>query len=158
MTLTLDAQKVVDLSDSMVAEHLPYKLGGKIDPLSLQAFEVHEHGIAGVDCSGFVRWLLYHALGQPPVFGLPDGSVQQHEWVQAQGFTPCDAKDGHLLDDVTRIAFLPPEATTEGIGHVLITLNGVTHESYGHHGPGSREWGSEAFMGHMVLFVLGRKA
>jgi len=145
--------KIEALTRSLVLEKFSYGLGFKIVPLSQQAPDVIGRNAAGipdkkVDCSGFVRWCLFHAAGVE----IPDGSVTQHEWCQSQGYAQGTVADGHKTDGIVRLAFLTPDASGEGIGHVMIVLNGQTFESHGGKGPDSRAWGSQAFMSKCVLY------
>lgn len=111
------------------------------------------------DCSGYSRWLVYHlanAIGL--VVEWPEGSVEQHE-LCFNTLTPCDPSNGHHQDNVIRVAFLEPiyeddNVTLKEAGHVMLLLNNFTYECYGHHGVGSREWGSEPFMHDCKLFIL----
>ena len=152
-TLPIAADKLDALMDSLVGAHLDYQMGGKGDPLSLQAEEFSDHGITGLDCSGLVRWIIFHAMDQPSDFNFADGSAEQHEQIQAVGFKPSQNSDGLNHDGVIRIAFLTPE---DGgvVGHVLLIHGGATAESYGGRGPGFRTWGAEGFMQKMHLYVL----
>jgi hypothetical protein len=123
-----------------------YELGAKADPLSLQAGQFDS-----IDCSGFVRWAIYHATDHQLV--IPDGSYNQHAWVQEQGFKPSVFEDGFLKDGAIRIAFLNPQ-DGGGVGHVMFINYGETCESHGGHGPDFRGWGSEEFMAKCHLYVL----
>ncbi len=153
-TLPITGLKVTALTDSLIAEKFDYKLGGKVSPLGLQATEFRRYGINGLDCSGFVRWVLYHALGQPSNFDIPDGSVNQHEAFDHAGFKQSTYEDAKNHDNVLRIAFLAPEHGG-GIGHVLFVWNAQTSESHGGVGPGHRVWGDDhAFMHLMEVFVV----
>jgi hypothetical protein len=153
-TMPVTADKIVALTESLIAVNLSYGLGAKIEPLSLQASELVANGIGAVDCSGFTRWALFHALGQPADFGYPDGSVQQHEWIAAQGFKVSSVADGGDNDGVVRVFFLTPEASGEGVGHTGLIVDGSTCESHGHHGPDRRDWGSEGWMAKCEVYVL----
>lgn len=152
-SLAIKAAKIVALTDSLITAGLRYRLGAKIDPLDLQAPELVANHIGEVDCSGFVRWVIYHATGQPANFDFPDGSVQQHEWIEAKGFKLSTYEDAHNDDGIVRIAFLTPE-DGGGVGHVLLIVNGQTCESHGSHGPDHRVWGSEGWMQKMAVYVL----
>ena len=152
MIYTIDPAKVQSLSDSLIANHFSYIFGGKINPITLQAFEFHEHGIRGFDCSSESRWLVYHASGHD----IGEGSVEQYAKLLAEGFETCPVSDGHLSDGKTRLAVLDGGNQAGGRDHVMVLVSGSTHESYGHHGPGSRLWGSEPWMHECKLLVIGQ--
>ena len=148
--LRMSAAKIVALTESLMTSGVTYGLGAKISPLSLQAPQVKE-----VDCSGFVRWAIFHALAQPADFDMPDGSWDEHHlWVDRLGFKPSTWVDAHDRDNAVRIAFLEPSDSPEGVGHVMLVVNGSTCESHGHHGPDMRAWGSQPFMSKCSVYVL----
>lgn len=151
-SLAVEPAKIVELTESLTNPQVVYGLGAKVEPLSRQA-----PTITKVDCSGFVRWCLFHALGQPAAYTLPDGSVNQHEWVSANGFKSSSVSAGNLSDNAVRIAFLSPEQAG-GIGHVVLIVNGFTCESHGHKGVDRRAWGSLSFMNEMAVFCLSTPA
>ncbi|MDQ0471750.1 glycoside hydrolase family 25 protein [Labrys wisconsinensis] len=128
-----------------------YKLGAKITPGQKPGVDFQS-----VDCSGFVRALvrLSTDLGN----SFPDGSVVQHDWIRRQGFQQTDWNDGARSDGVVRIAFLSPNATSSGIGHVLIIHNGKTIESHGGVGPDSRPWTDLGFSRKMSVYRLTKGA
>lgn len=99
-----------------------------------------------VDCSGFVRYAL------APWIEIPDGSVNQRDWFRKNGFKPT--KQFGDVDGILRVAFLAPGQTPSGIGHVMLTLNGVTMESHGGRGVDMRPWGSKSFMSKCSGFVI----
>ena len=152
-TLAIDGQKIADLTKSLEDAQISYGLGSKIEPLSLQGPDLLGAGISSVDCSGFVRWAIFHALGQPEDFNFQDGSAQQHEQVQAVGFKPSTYDDALVTDGHVRIGFLTPE-DGGGVGHVVLIWDGNTYESHGGKGPDSRIWGSCGWMAKMFVFVL----
>lgn len=148
-SLALDPNKIVALTESLMGE-VVYGLGAKIHPLST----MDPGDVGAVDCSGFVRWALFHALGQPEDFDFPDGSVQQHEWVGLKGFKETVFEAGELDDGAVRIAFLDPRDTSEHIGHVMLITGGKTCESHGGVGPDRRDWGSVGWMRRCSVYVL----
>jgi len=122
-----------------------YGLGSKAPTLSA----VPGRGFHAIDCSGFVRWALYqagHCI-------LPDGSVNQHDWIKGNGFKQSDVASGELLDGAVRIAFLSP-VDGGGVGHVVLIHNGKTFESHGHYGPDRRPWTGDAWQGRCAVYVL----
>lgn len=107
-----------------------YDFGGKFKDIT--DFTPAEKG---VDCSGFIRWFLYHASNGAVLF--PDGSVNQNEWckhLKLPRFTY-----GIAALNRTGAAFICFKPPTKGkAGHVWIIRNGRTIESYGGKGIGSR--------------------
>lgn len=136
--LTLDPNKIVALEDSLIQAGYRYGLGAKMNPLSDQATDVPV-GIRTIDCSGCSRWLVFHGLGQPEDFHMPDGSVNQHEWAK-QNFKEMPREAALRHDNCVYAFFLAPEDTHDGIGHTGLCVNGVTQESHGGKGPDHREW------------------
>jgi cell wall-associated NlpC family hydrolase len=123
-----------------------YQLGAKIDPSKLPVTA------KSVDCSGFVRFAIWQCSG----IYIPDGSVNQHDWVKLNKFKVSDQASALLNDGVLRIAFLSP-VDGGGTGHVVLILNGKTMESHGGKGVDSRAWDVEAhpWMAKCVIYVLG---
>jgi len=124
-----------------------YGLGDKIDITATDPSHVLTHR---VDCSGEVRWLMYQCAG----IKIPDGSVNQHDWVKSRGFKKSDVKSGKLKDGRVRIAFLEPAMTTSHIGHVVLIWNGMTYESHGGKGPDSRPWTGLGWQAKCKVYVL----
>jgi cell wall-associated NlpC family hydrolase len=90
-----------------------------------------------IDCSGYVRTLLYYATGEL----IPDGSTVQHEWFKNNGFKKVPYSDTSRKDDVLRISFAAP-TPKEPVGHVWLCAHDHTIESYGGCGPGERPAGT----------------
>lgn len=148
-----DKSKIPALVKDCQLHGVTYSLGAKANPLSQQA-----GSIAALDCSGFVRWALYHAsllwkTGMPLV--IPDGSVQQHDWCDAQRMESCPIAEGKQSDGILRIAFLSPK-DGGGVGHVMLIQDGFTLESHGHKGPDRRRWLSQTFMSKCTVYKLAR--
>ena len=135
-----------------------YGLGSKIIPVQAQQPGLHGtdetgHAVMAIDCSGFTRWAVYHLTGG--LVEMPDGSVNQHPWVEDMGLKPTFNDAGELEDGFLRIAFLTPEASGEDIGHVLLVLNGQTYESHGDLGPDSRHYAGLTFRNALQVYVMG---
>lgn len=141
-TIDMDPSKVVALADHLIKANVHYKLGAKIAPLAQM------DGIDAVDCSGFVRWLIYHATNKK--LTIPDGSFYQQEWCEEAGFKV--STDGGAKDGAIRIAFLPKIGNSER--HVALIHDGFTMESHGGVGPNRRAWGSQSWMRKTKVFVL----
>ena len=110
-------------------------------------------GFVKLDCSGFVRAVIRRST-TPKMTQFPDGSVQQHDWVRAQGYPKATVADGGSLDGKVRIAFLPPHATPDHIGHVVLLHEGQTLESHGGVGPDRRNWSALPWRTHTEVFEL----
>ena len=105
-----------------------------------------------IDCSGFVRYILFQATDGALV--IPDGSQAQREWFEAA----ADRGDTHKLAQYSDantyisesrlfIGFIKPNTNGCGpVGHVWLIgqfdedVSAETMESYGGHGVGSRNW------------------
>ena len=124
-----------------------YGLGAKI-----RAGQVPGRDFQAVDCSGFVREALRRSTNLGNRF--PDGSVVQHDWVRAQGFPRVDRADGQRRDNAVRIAFLRPQDTRSGIGHVVLLHNAATLESHGGVGPDSRPWSMEGWQSKAFVYLM----
>ncbi|MBV8566409.1 MAG: hypothetical protein JO273_13230, partial [Methylobacteriaceae bacterium] len=107
-----------------------------------------------IDCSGFVREAV--RLSTAPTLQFPDGSVVQHDWVRAHGFERSSIADAKASDGVVRIAFLRPQDSGEGIGHVVLVAEGKTIESHGHVGPDARAWTGTDWQAKAFVYVFAR--
>ncbi len=130
-----------------------YKMGAKVPDDNSQPGNPAPPGFLAVDCSGFVRAAIRRSTN-PKMEAFPDGSVIQHEWIQAQGFRAGRVEDGEALDGILRIAFLPPSESKEGVGHVSFILDGQTIESHGGIGPDRRVWKGLAWRTKTTVFCL----
>jgi len=109
-----------------------------------------------VDCSGFVREAIRLSTNPPARF--PDGSVVQHDWIRDHGFEKGTVRDGTLDDAAVRIAFLRPQDSPHGIGHIVLINRGMTLESHGGVGPDSRAWDGRGWQAKTWVYVLARGA
>jgi len=143
--MPLDITKAQAFLDACVKAHVTYGLGAKVP---------FYHAVPGrdftkVDCSGFVRETILEATEKAIPF--PDGSVVQHDWVKARQYPLSSVDAAKALDQKVRVAFLPPSASPERIGHVVLIYQARTLESHGHHGPDSRPWDGESWQAHTVV-------
>lgn len=105
-----------------------------------------------VDCSGFVRETIWRATA--PHFNFPDGSVVQHDWIRAQGFTRSTIDAALQQDGAIRIAFLRPQDAPSHVGHVVLVHNARTIESHGGVGPNSRAWNKAGWQAKAFVYLL----
>lgn len=111
--------------------HISYRLGAKA------RLDAEPSTITHLDCSGFVRYLLYQASDKSLL--LPDGSWIQREWCQKQKLEPVNYATAAECDGWLRIAFIDPKPNKAG--HVWLIRNGQTLESHGRRiGPNQRPW------------------
>jgi cell wall-associated NlpC family hydrolase len=112
-----------------------YKLGVK------PAVSTKLCDVTTADCSGWVRWLMYHAAGVE----LPQGSWFQKEWFDTRNFKKSDYKIvAACKDNRLRVAFFDPDKS--GVGHIWLILNGKTIECYSGQGVGRRRWNNSTLM------------
>lgn len=133
-----------------------YGLGAKADaknwnPQSDGTLNTPVSNIQYLDCSGFVRYALYHASGQQ--LKLPDGSQVQRAWCEQNGLHQvaryADAA-AYMTEKRLFICFIKPFTNGCGeTGHVWLLShyddgnNGTmagTLESHGGGGVDSRPW------------------
>ena len=92
--------------------------------------------IKSCDCSGFVRYVLYHSSDQQ--LKIHAGSWHQEEWCKSTLLAKVDYSTAANSDGWLRIAFLPKKNGKPR--HVWFVLNGLTIESRGGKGPDRRAW------------------
>jgi hypothetical protein len=92
---------------------------------------------------------------------LPDGSVQEHDWIEAfhdtiKGgsltFKSTDVANRFANDGVLRICFIAP--ANGHAGHVYFTLDGVTYECCGSGGVCSRAADAAVLENTCAVYVL----
>lgn len=147
LELPIDVAVLVDVLAAL-DDRVPYKLGGKPSSLKLTTEQfLAERGTRGVDCSGFVRWLLYRSSAGR--VKLPDGSVNQRDRLRAladeAGVATTPYATCGQVDNVLRIAGFTRSAKV-AVGHIWLVLNGETGESRGHHGVDRRRWDTPALV------------
>jgi len=126
----IDPFRLLDLCNRLMDGHISYGFGIKAN------LHVQPEDIKSIDCSGFVRYLLYNATYS--ALKMPDGSWMQHDWCQKSLFEAVNYATADRCDGWLRIAFLPPKAGHAG--HVWLVQNGATIESHGGKGPDRRPW------------------
>ena len=130
MVFTVNRAKLIEIMNKTFGS-CKYKLGAK--PKVIYPPEKIKYS----DCSGYVRYVLYHTV--EPAIILPSGSWYQEQWAIAN-LTPCQYSDASKLDSIVRIAFIGKAARQNKPGHVWLIVNGRTVECYGGVGAGRREW------------------
>jgi len=132
--LYLLSSRLKSVRDQLLAGHISYQLGAKARLDALPTTIQH------IDCSGFVRYLLYQASDRQLV--MPDGSWKQREWCQKQRFEAVNYATAAECDGWLRIAFINPKP--QRAGHVWLIRNGLTLESHGRtKGPDQRMWNTQ---------------
>jgi hypothetical protein len=132
LDLPIDVGVVLDALAALI-HRVPYKMGGKAHPLGMSiAHFLEDRGPVGIDCSGFVRWLLFLASGG--AVNISDGTFNQRDFFRARAdvlhlpSSPYAVCAQH--DDVLRVAgFVKSNKVT--FGHIWIVHNGLTGESHG---------------------------
>ena len=137
----INVPKLQSYLNICVARGIGYGLGAKATNLTAIPPDYHE-----IDCSGWVRAAVAVATAGKTI--MPDGSVTQHDWCDRMGLKVSSRGALLLLDDLTRIAFIAP-CPAHPVGHVYLTRNTRTLESWGGHGPGSR-----SVLTHLTLGIL----
>ena len=161
-SVALDVGKLLDALRACEARGVSYGLGSKAPEHTSgpYAFD-YPPTFNAIDCSGWVRWALYHATGGALL--IPDGSANQNDWAGAQGlkhYGPDAARSAYLSnggnkDHALRLCFCRASAS-EPIGHVWMLRNAYSLESCGGHGPTSRPWDTPVLSRIVTdLYVLG---
>lgn len=140
----------------LIARRTPYVFGGKVRDLSANPPTFAKDGSAtgGIDCSGFMRWLLFHATIEtdrvpPDGIDIGDGSFTQGGFLRSYGLKPTDPANCGLEDGHLRLCVHHPDEL-DYTGHIWAVRNRVTTESYGGHGPGHRVWDAALGSGHRL--------
>ena len=123
---------ILDAVYANMVHRVVYDFGGKAADLAEDTSL-----ITGIDCSGFVRYILARATHGALV--VPDGSSNMHAWAEANLRELVQYSDVQEAEgDPSRlfIAFIPPAP----IGHVWLVRGGMTRESHGGRGVDSRPW------------------
>ena len=124
----LSKSRIRTLHRAGMEQGIPYVWGDK------PALNLVIPDIPGSDCSGWVRYLVYHV--SQGVCLLPEGSFEQHAhlktFLRPYPYGGATQIKGNLF-----LAFIEP--AKQHAGHVWFVLDGVTLECYGGHGVGSRD-------------------
>src|ERR1051325_8593128 len=112
-TISINTQKLSELLAQTMDGHIVYGFGSKAALSALPAT------ITKIDCSGYVRYLIYNITNGTVT--MPDGSWIQHEWCDKQKFHKTPYSTAAERDGWLRIAFLPPVGGHAG--HVWLILN-----------------------------------
>jgi len=149
-SVAFDLSRAKQFLNACMAAGVKYGLGKKVPHLGA----VPGRDFTQVDCSGFVREAI--RLSTTPTFPFPDGSVVQHDWVRAHGFPRLSVPDGRRTDGIVRVAFLRPQDSAHGIGHVVLISAGKTLESHSSVGPDSRVWDGGDWQSKAFVYELAR--
>jgi cell wall-associated NlpC family hydrolase len=147
-TIDLDVALLLTLSERTTKDGNQYRLGGKAPSLDADSATI---GRIGIDCSGYVRWILHRATGNRLV--IPDGSWHQAEWAEATGLKTSTILAGSATDGRVRLAYMKP-LSQGGVGHIALIHNARTIESSGKRGPGRRPWDGNGWQKRCRLWVL----
>jgi len=139
----VNLEKFADFCSRAYANHVAYGFGSKDPHPGSGKIDFTE-----IDCSGWVRTLLMYAC-EGTMNGMPDGSYTQGEWLASKGFKPTTRDTGLLSDDHIRCFVHHPDGLDE-TGHIWLTMNGHTVESFGSHGPGQRNPRARLRSGHTL--------
>ena len=148
--MSVNLEKLLALHAECERRGIKYGLGAKAPAMAATPAQ-----IARIDCSGYVRWLLWQASGG--ALKLPDGSQNQRDWCEKNLREVGSYRDAaqYMTGKRLFIAFIRPGYNGCGpVGHVWLLLDGdpgmgvtaETVESYGGHGPGSRPWNARTLM------------
>lgn len=144
--ISLNVARMAQLTAACRAADVSYGLGSKAPSLDSEPGT----GFKRIDCSGFVRWLIWKASGR--TVRMPDGSWIQHEWIREHGFKQSTVEAGKLLDGRVRVAIMTPHGG--GVGHIALIHNGRTMESHGGKGPDRRPWTGNGWQAKCSVYVL----
>jgi cell wall-associated NlpC family hydrolase len=130
-TLPIDKALIEVFTLACMGKGVKYGLGSK-DPTPKAPLPID---FKKIDCSGHFRGAI-NLMTKGKVLP-PDGSWIQLEWCLKQGFKRSDFKSTLLKDNVIRVA-ISNTAVTKKVGHIWITFNGKSYESWSGNGPGIR--------------------
>ena len=146
-SLPVDIGKFIAFKQACYDAHVAYGFGAKDPNPGSGKVDFRE-----IDCSGYVRTLLMYAAGGA-FNDFPDGSYTQGEWLAAKGFKPTAASNGGNTDGHLRCYVHHPD-TLDETGHIFLTINGHTVESFGGHGPGERLVTATLRSGHKLIDLV----
>ena len=128
----VDIPYLLKLMALCVAAHVRYLMGGKAHDLDIVPLDTGE-----IDCSGFMRWLLYHATRGALL--MPDGSCNEGDDLAALGFKPTDPQNCALADGHVRVCIHIADEKDD-TGHIWLAYLSRTMESHGGVGVSARDW------------------
>lgn len=132
-TITVNRPLLVEAINATVGK-VKYQWGAKPHIDSLPG------SFTKADCSGFVRWLLHYITEGE--FTIPEGTWAESKYFAAQGFKKTAFANTALMDDRLRVCVFTQRGDVPG--HIWLTVNGLTIESYGGKGVGRRKWNTLA--------------
>lgn len=144
--MKVDHQELNRVFGSMKGR-VKYQLGAKA------GFHIPVEQIERIDCSGFVRYLLFYATGVI----IPDGSQNQLAWAR-RNLRRLDKYSNveYAEDDPSRIfiGFLTPDPGHEWPRHVWLIRGGKTMESFSSRGVSWRPWNAAVLSGCRNCFEV----
>lgn len=137
----VDPDVLQDYRARLQAAKISYGLGAKA------SLNVEPEKITKIDCSGYLRYLLYH-ITKHEVNIQGGGSWWQNKWCKDVGLEVVDYSTAAELDGWLRIGYFAKPAGMAA-GHIWLVLNGSTLESHGGKGPDSRPWDTAKLVKHV---------
>jgi len=142
---------LISITAQLERRGVTYGYGAKADdksanPRSTGQLSTPPDTIDQIDCSGFTRYILFQAAG----WRVPDGSQDQRQWFEDNGFTKLSSYsvvNNGVGAEALYIAFIKPNTNGCGsVGHVWFVYkpndntDAETFESHGGIGVDSRRW------------------
>lgn len=137
-----------DVASYFIDADTDYVFGGKVESIRQYPPILPENGI---DCSGFMRYLLFRSAG----IDICDGTYTQNIWLSKYGLKLTSADNNALLDNHFRLNVHLPDSLDE-TGHIWLCQNARTTECYGGHGVGHRDYNATLSSGHSLNDLASR--
>ena len=132
-TVSVDIPYMTQMNADCEAIPITYKMGAKAP--DVKAVPI---GCRAIDCSGYARWLLYHATHGSLL--LPDGSYIEDAALALDKFKSTDPANCALHDGHVRVCVHLAD-DKDGTGHIwIVPGDGLTMESHGGVGVSRRPW------------------
>jgi hypothetical protein len=133
-TLPVVIPKVLTLHKRALQANVPYKWGGKAACLTAP------EALRGIDCSGYVGWLLAKGSGCQLTGLTGIGTFHLAARMRGYGLKRSSVESGALQDGILRVAVTLTSGDWNQAGHTALIYNGRTLESHGSAGVNSRFW------------------
>lgn len=129
MTEAINLKRLQSLHHVLMHNGVRYKLGAKAK------FSMPASAIRYIDCSGLIRYLVYHSTQNRLV--IPDGSWMQRDWaLQNLNKVPYLS----VRDNPNELYLATLDPKNGKAGHIWWVNDGFTMESHGGRGPNERPW------------------